>query len=350
MNRLTRVMLALLALGFVLVPLASVTELPGEARLKRVMGAGDEMCRIVGAGDPDGPWEHGPDVPTLRDGPSAAAIGDRVVLVGGIRQFVDDYQRVRSSADVEMVDLKTKRWSDLPDLPMPLNHVNLAAVGDSLYVLGGMTDEWREGPATGRAWRLRLSARRWEPIAPMPTGRGAAGVAVVGGRIYVMGGQSGRSTLGVVESFDTRTGRWRRHADMPTRRNHLSAAAVGGRVYALGGRKEDDRGLTVFERYDPVRDRWKAMPDAPQPKAGFVMALTPRGLVAAGGEDLRSRTLFAGVFAFDTDDGRWRKLPAMKAPRHGYGGVFAANRFWVFGGSECSGFKPVRSTTSLRLQ
>lgn len=347
-RRVVAAILILLVLGAVLAT-ASVRELPGEARLKRLVGISQpEACKIVGAGDAKD-WRSETQTPTLRDGPSAVELGERIVLVGGIREFYDDYRKARSLSTVEAFDFKTGRWSRWPDLPQPLNHVGVAAVDGKLYAFGGLTDEWRIGRATAQSWRYDPDRRRWTELADMPTARGGAGVAVVGKRIYVVGGIAGTVSLDAVESFDTRTGRWSRHAPMPTRRDHLGVAASGGQVYAVAGRKEDERSLKAFERYDPAADEWTTLPPIPEHKAGFVLAETPAGLVASGGEDLRTRTLYAGVYAFEPGKDAWRRIGSMAEPKHGYGAAYVDGRLWVFGGSRCSGFKPTRSTASMRV-
>jgi N-acetylneuraminic acid mutarotase len=346
-RRVVAAILILLVIGAV-PALAAVVELPGEARLKRLVGVEQpENCRIVNAGGSGADWRSEPETPTLRDGPSAAVLGDRVVLVGGIQAFYADFTKARSLATVEVFDVASGRWSRWPDLPEPLNHVGIATVDGTLYALGGLTNEWRLGSASAKAWRFDEQRRRWRPLADMPTARGGAGIAVVGDRIYVAGGISKNVSLDAMESYDTRTGRWSEHAPMPTRRDHAGMTASGGVIYAAAGRREDERSLTVFERYDPRDDSWSTLPPLPEPKAGFVLAETPAGLVAAGGEDLRSRTLYGGVYAFDPDGGGWRPLGTMQEPKHGYGAAYVDGRLWVFGGSRCSGFKPTRSSASM---
>jgi hypothetical protein len=349
MPKLRTVAAGLAGVAFLSLPLLAVVDVPGEQRVKELVGINVDGCGpILNRGD-ERDWRREPDTPVLRDGPSSAAIGDRIYLVGGIRGWSEDYAIAHSLDTVEAFDVRTRRWERLPPLPRRLNHVNVAAVGGDLYALGGTSESFERDVATGESWRYRVAERRWEPLPPMPTPRGAAGTAVVGDRIFVVGGRARRAVLPVVESFDTRTGRWEEHASMPTRRDHLAVTAHDGFVYALGGRKEDEVGLKTFERYDVARDTWEPLPEAPEPKAGFVLVDTPAGLVTAGGEDISEWTLYGGVFAYEPGSRRWRALPSMAEPKHGFGSEYVDGRLYVFGGSRCSGFYPVRSSASMAI-
>jgi hypothetical protein len=341
-------MLALLAAGLVAVPAAALFDVPGERRVKELVGINPDGCEVRNEGD-GSDWREEAAMPSLRDGPAPATIGTSVYLLGGIASFSEDFDRARSVATFERFDVRTGRWTELPPLPRPLNHVGLAAVGRTLYALGGNTDRLRAGQASAESWRFDTSVGRWEPIAAMPTARGGAGTAVVGDRIYVIGGKSGPTSLSANESYDTGTGEWSRHADMPTRRDHLGVAAAGGRLYAVGGRKEDEESLRTLEVYDPATDGWSEGAALPEPKAGFAFLPGPGGLIAAGGEDLSRWTLYGGVYRLRVADGRWETLPAMAEPRHGFGAAVVEDRLYVMGGSRCSGFLPDHDSASMPL-
>lgn len=349
MKRLAVLVFALLAAGFVLVPLAAVLALPGERQLKELVGINPDGCTVRNVGD-GSRWRAEAPMPSLRDGPAAATIGRSVYLLGGIESFSDDFARARSVATFERVDVGSGDWTRLPPLPRALNHVALVAVGTTLYAFGGLTDSLRDGEATADAWRFDPAAGRWEAIAPMPTARGATAAAVAGGRIFVLGGKRGQSSLAANESYDPRTDEWRRHADLPTRRDHLGAAAHGSRVYAAGGRKEDEESLRTLEVYDPATDAWTRGAALPEPKAGFGFVAGPEGPIAAGGEDLHRWTLYGGVFDYRPQSDRWKARPAMAAPRHGFAAAVVDRRLYAFGGSRCAGFLPDRSAASMPLR
>ena len=326
------------------VVLAAIVDLPGEARVKRLVGIDPRGCIVRDRGD--GGWRAEVEMPSLRDGPAAATLDGKVYLAGGIESFSDDYARAHSVDTFEVFDVATRRWEKLPPLPTRLNHVQLAALDGAIFAFGGHTDSLRDGASVGSSWRYDVQRRRWDTIARMPTPRGGAAVAVLDGQAYVAGGKRGAAVLDTVESYDPATDRWTRRATLPTRRDHLSMAEFRGALYAVGGRQEDERSMPLAERYDAATGRWTRLPDMPGIKAGFGLEATAGGLIALGGENLDAWTLYGSTFRYRPERRAWERLDGMPEPRHGFGSAVVGGRLYVFGGSVCSGFSPERDSYS----
>jgi non-specific serine/threonine protein kinase len=69
-------------------------------------------------------------LPEARGGTGAAAIGGRIVSVGG-------EQPAGTIRTVYSYDTATKRWSRLPDLPTPRHGLGVVEEGGSIWVLAG---------------------------------------------------------------------------------------------------------------------------------------------------------------------------------------------------------------------
>ena len=67
------------------------------------------------------------------------------------------------------------------------------------------------------------------------TARSGIAAVVLGGRIFVFGGEATTGTFDEVESYDPKNGRWRAHAKMPSARHGLGTAAVTGRIFVFSG-------------------------------------------------------------------------------------------------------------------
>ena len=93
---------------------------------------------------------------------------------------------------------------------------------------------------------------KWVTRAPMPSSRTEVAAAVLGDKIYVIGGFAQGGNL--VEEYDTETDRWRRRAPLPRPLHHVGAAAVGGKVYAIGGYVTGSGSVNTVYEYDPVAD------------------------------------------------------------------------------------------------
>ena len=177
MNRVPLGGLVVLGALVIVAGLATLLDLPGEARVKEIVGINPRGCDIRGGGDVA--WREEPAMPSLRDGPASAVLDGKVYLVGGIRSFSDDYAQARSVGTVEAFDVAARRWERLPSLPERHNHAQVAALDGAIYAFGGHADSLREGAAVGTSWRYDVQRRRWSEIAPMPTPRDGAPRAVV---------------------------------------------------------------------------------------------------------------------------------------------------------------------------
>ena len=95
-----------------------------------------------------------------------------------------------------------------------------------------------------------------------------AGIATLGGKIYVAGGVTTNGESSAVYAFDPATGTVRRVARLPTPEAHAALAALGGSLYLAGGRS--------VLRIDPVHGSVGRAASLPQ-------ALTDPNAVALGG-------------------------------------------------------------------
>jgi N-acetylneuraminic acid mutarotase len=69
----------------------------------------------------------------------------------------------------------------------------------------------------------------------MPTPRSGIAAAVLGGRLYVFGGESPSKTFDENEEYDPAVDAWTARARMPSPRHGLAAVTIGDRIYVLGG-------------------------------------------------------------------------------------------------------------------
>ena len=77
----------------------------------------------------------------------------------------------------------------------------------------------------------------------MPTGRSGIAAGVVGGRLYVFGGELPR-IFGEVEVYDPVTDTWRQLPPMPVPRHGISAGVIGTTIYLPGGATRQGLGTT----------------------------------------------------------------------------------------------------------
>jgi uncharacterized GH25 family protein/outer membrane protein assembly factor BamB len=187
-------------------------------------------------------WEElagGPGV----QGMNLAAHNGKIYRVGGMepRNKPGEDEDNHSLADVSCFDPAKGKWEALTPLPVPRSSHDVAVVDGKLYVIGG----WNMTGDDGQDWLsnmlvLDLSAAKpeWKSI-EQPFQRRALIAAVAEGKIYVMGGFTEEETPSLnVDIYDTRTGQWTIGPKLPgPPMNGFAPAActLDGKVYVSVG-------------------------------------------------------------------------------------------------------------------
>jgi len=93
-------------------------------------------------------------------------------------------------------------------------------------------------------------------VAPMSTARKQHGVAVLGGKLYAVGGHTDAGgDTNSVEAYYPATNTWSAAAPMSSLRKQFGVAVVSGKLYAVGG--DSVEGFTSAEAFDPLKNRWE---------------------------------------------------------------------------------------------
>ena len=195
----------------------------------------------------------GPSYPARGD-VAEAVLNGAVYVIGGTGTADDGLHVYR-------YDLRTGIREPAPDLPVSLDHAMAATLRDRIYVFGGYVF----GRPIDRVFSLGANDARWIEHSPMPAARAAGGAAVVGDRIYIVGGVTDNGGwIRDTWALDANGRWWTNLARMPTPRDHLAVGAYRGRVCAAGGNGANQ----AFECFDPARNEWGWMPDLRKPVVG----------------------------------------------------------------------------------
>jgi N-acetylneuraminic acid mutarotase len=223
-------------------------------------------------------------------------------------------------SDVQQVyDPGTNTWSNVASLPapVPMDHIQTAAVNGKIYYIGGLTG-W-PGPSVGAVYVYDTATDTFSTGASMPTGRdrGAGGTAAYNGKIYVAGGLHNGTTVGWFDVYDTATNTWASLPDLPHRRDHFQGAIVNGRFWAIGGRVSSTPLRVGYnEAFDLTTQKWlTGFAPLPTLRGGVATAVFGNEIAVIGGEG--GGSTFSTVEAYNTASNTWRTLASMPTARHG---------------------------------
>lgn len=301
--------------------------------------AGAESTSTGGEVEPTtrGQWQPVASMTMPRQETSVVAADGRLFVLGGFvgAQVVDL---------VEVYDPEADAWAAGTPLPVPMHHINAAAVGRQIYITGFL--QTLQFTPDARTFVFDLDTQTWSDGTPLPTGRevGASGVAVAQDRLYVFGGLQASQAVARAQYFDL-SGElgWVPIADLPSPRDHMYGAAAGGEVFAVGGRSGSiGAHSTEVLRYDPNADAWVSVAPMPTSRGGMAGAVLGGWIFVAGGEGNAAEE--SGVFdvfeAYDPSADVWFTLDTMLTPRHGMGAATIDGRIYVPGGAIDEGFGP----------
>ena len=171
-------------------------------------------------------------------------------------------------------------------------------------------------------------------------------MAAIEGRLYVVGGLGPASEE--IWVYDPATDRWEAApAPLPTPREHLAVAVLGNKLYAVGGRWGNAGNLAALEIYDPAAGTWTRGPDLPTPRSGLTASVLKGRIHVVGGESLSLSRTFGEHEAYDPSSKAWSTLADLPTPRHGLASATVGGRWYVIGGGAKAGALTFISLTDL---
>jgi N-acetylneuraminic acid mutarotase len=251
---------------------------------------------------------------------------------------------------------KPGEWETVAEGPRRTGLAMVAYRG-KLYRIGG----WEAKNAAGETWNLHSrrdfarfdpKAGQWEDLAPLPRGRSSHDAAVLGTRLYVVGGWELKGE-GDGDWHDTayvcdlaeQQPQWKEIAKPPFRRRALAVAAYDGKLYAIGGMDDSNEMTTAVNIYDPQSNVWSQGPAVPgRGFDGFGISAfgTNAGLFASSRSGI--------VCRLDTGRNAWVEIGKLNHARF-FHRLLAVDeqRLVVVGGTSRGGKVPEVESLELRL-
>jgi hypothetical protein len=297
------------------------------------------------------PWTTRAPLPRAAQQPGVTARGLDLIVAGGYD--LTPAGALEITARVDVYDTTSDRWlpaGTIPDAPVHWTDINLAALGATIYLAGGL--EGALHTANGATYGFDPVREAWQALDAMPPGleRGAAGVVATPGRIYLLGGESSTGPVGTCLAYDVATGTWIVEPNLPSPRAHPAAMRRSdGSLIVAGGFAGPDHTTPIDEvwRLPPegaVPRAWIPVAAMPEPRGGCAYGVVLGHLVCAGGVGPAGPSQTTLVYdPFESAEPPWTVDAAMPEPRGLVPGAATGGRLYVPGGSPTLAVAPTRT-------
>ena len=234
--------------------------------------------------------------PIARAEAGSMVLGDKLYVMGG---YTPDYDSVTNRLDI--YDMTEGTWTRGADLPGTQTHAGVASDGRLIYHLAGQFGPNEGNGATADVWKYYPKADRWKPFVSLPEGRYGGTAQVIDTTLYYTGGDpASNRVIPTDELFaldlTARDPQWVEMRSMPHAGDHLSSTVVGGKLYVVGGEHGHGRAYVQhpdLQIYDPATNRWTYGAPLPTPTShmeGGVFAYQGK-VWAIGGQRDAQRTV-----------------------------------------------------------
>ncbi|MEO8497619.1 MAG: kelch repeat-containing protein [Planctomycetota bacterium] len=216
--------------------------------------------------------EKYPAIPEMVTSFGAAIADGSLYVYGGHTGRAHSYSDESQAKTLRRLDLKhLKAWESLGEGP-GLQGLALVAHGNKLYRLGGFIAKNKEGDdndlwSQADVATFDVSTKQWQEMSPLPEPRSSFDAAVLGDKIYVIGGWqlAGESEniwhkSAYVLDLAADASKWESLPEPPFQRRALAVAAHDGKLYAIGGMQETGGPTTRVDVYDPQSGKWSQGP------------------------------------------------------------------------------------------
>jgi N-acetylneuraminic acid mutarotase len=225
-------------------------------------------------------------------------------------------------------------WSVVAKMTTGRTEVNADVIGGKIYVVGG--------EALGREDSPLLQAfdpatKKWRDLAPLPTGASHVGVAALGGKIYAAGGFTAnvhKNPLDQFLAYDPKTNKWTSLAPLPAPLGSVSLVALGGKIHAVGGRGPDGKVVDTHGVYDPKTNTWSMAAPLPTARDHLGLVVANGKIYAVAGRTVNTVANVGLVDVYDPATGKWSSAAEMPTPRSS-GAAVTYRGLILYWGGEC---------------
>ena len=263
----------------------------------------------------DGYWTQRVSMTTARDHPGVVGVNGKIYVFGGSNAL-------GALDSIEIYDPATDTWTFGQSMPGAKSAPSAVAVDGLIYVLAGDELVYCFDPSQGT----------WSTKAPVPVSfSGAAAVAVFDGKIYLTRNEQW------MYCYDPATDSWTAKTPVSVERWVASFAVLGAKLYAIGGNEpgHEPSEIVRIDVYDPASDSWAIAGAASlgtrRTHLGSPMPVVNGKIYVIGGWN--GFSALTSVEEYDPTTNSWRYVTSMPVSRYAIGYGVVSGRIYAIGGN-----------------
>lgn len=234
-----------------------------------------------------------------------------------------------SATIIEMYDIENGSLRHVTDLPVVRQAPAVAVLNGRLYVIGGKIQNFSVWTPTARVDVIDLVSNQTSTAPSMIKARFPVRAVTFDDKIYAVGRWAIGDFLSFdgmsVEIFDPVTNRWteiKKFTNEP--RFDAAIVALGDVIYAIGGNYDEITCLNSVEKFNPATGEWTYVPD--------MHSFRCKPCAATDGEKIFVSCDDETVEVYNPVMNRWCTLASMPATRMGAAAVAHDGLLYVIGG------------------
>ena len=209
-------------------------------------GVTDSLLSLMGEGR-DIKWlPNLPAMPTKRYETAAVCSGHSLIVAGGREDGRNEL------STVEVLDTDTRQWSIASSLTHPFTGATISICGERLYMLGGLDQTGHmtrsvlscsvpellqtcqpQQPTLWQRVAQKLKSTIWRHVADAP--HYYSSCATLCGQLVAVGGYEAGENTSAITGYNETTDSWEAMGDMPTARHLALVAILNGKMMVVGG-------------------------------------------------------------------------------------------------------------------
>ncbi|XP_016372934.1 kelch-like protein 9 isoform X1 [Sinocyclocheilus rhinocerous] len=254
-----------------------------------------------------------------------------LVVLGGVMR-----QQLVVSKELKLYDEEDGgTWRSLQPMEVPRYQHGVALLGGFLYIVGGQSTYDTKGKtAVDSAYRYDPRFDRWLQVASLNEKRTFFHLSALKGKLYAVGGRNATGEIDSVECYNLNNNEWTFVAPMSEPHYGHAGTVHGGLMYVSGGITRD-----AFQKellcYDPDRDVWSRRADMMELRGLHCMCTVGDRLYVMGGNHFRGTNDYDDVLSsefYSPATDQWTVVAPMPKGQSDVGVAIFKGCIYVVGG------------------